>query len=327
MSTPNNPRNKHAPATVQSPLDMRYCMVNGQLLAVAENHLSLFDRGFTLADGVVETVLIKNGEPVWWAEHEARLATAAKILAINYPNLQTDGKAEANDKKNFNEKILADIKKLWHANVAEGDKTAKANAAKASVANCVLRITLSRGVMMARGLWPIDKSDKQATTPTMAMMLYWHQPATTVAAVVTTTITRKNHHSPLTAIKWLGGYGDNLLARATTDADDALLLNTDDNLVSATVGNVFLLFADGWRTPGRQDGIIPGIARAKILSSNIITVREETIPHGVIKQARAGFISNSLGIRAIASIDGQALPDHNIAETIYKKIIRLYSEK
>ena len=302
--------NKHLDPT---PIDsITHCMVDGKLLLVTEKHLSLFDRGFLLADGVFETVLIKNGVAVWWEEHMARLAAAAKTLGIDMPYRTA---ASDIDTKKF----LADVKTLCHANHAPPDK------------NYVLRVTLSRGVVYGRGLWPDTLQQKSPnplpkSLPTIAMALYHHQPMANAAAVAVAMMTRKNHLSPLAAIKWLGGYGDAMLARANINADDALLLNTSGNLVSATVGNVFLLLPDGWQTPAAQDGIIHGLARHHILASGKWQVRAATIPQDNIENALAGFISNSLGVRPIKTIDGRTLLEGNKGVETCTMAARIYDE-
>ncbi|MDI9314327.1 MAG: aminotransferase class IV [Hydrotalea sp.] len=304
--------NNHSAGAQSTTPPITHCMVDGELLPVTGKHLSLFDRGFSLADGLFETILIRNGRVIWWQEHMARLTAGAGILRIHLAE---------KFQENLQELLLADVERLLRANHADNQKL------------YVLRITLTRGVVNGRGLWPgALQQPSPAIAPTITMALTPHPafPHFTTAPVAVTiaNVTRKNHRSPLSAIKWLGGYGDNLLARAHCGAgvDDALLLNTADNLVSATVGNVFLLFADGWRTPAGNDGIIPGIARQMILASGIIKLHPATINQNDIKNAKAGFISNSLSLSPIKTIDGRPLPNVDGVGAVCADLARLYGE-
>ncbi|MGI9462072.1 MAG: aminotransferase class IV [Alphaproteobacteria bacterium] len=276
-----------------------HCLLNGKLLSVGDAALSVFDRGFSIADGLFETILIKNATPIWWQAHLARLKHGMKILHINTP---------IDDKK-----LWQDTKKLLAANHCQTNK------------NYVLRLTLSRGVFMMRGLW--QKAKKK---PTILLTLHHPSPVATSVDAYIATITRKNHLSPLSGIKWLGGYGDNILAhhshiirKKNNATQDILLLNGKDHLVSASTSNIFILL-DDWQTPQPSDGIISGIARAKILQSPLITVKEKTIPLSAIKKARAAFTSNSLRLEPITTIDNRTLPDYHLGIDICQKLTALY---
>ena len=64
------------------------------------------------------------------------------------------------------------------------------------------------------------------------------------------------------------GYGDAILARreaVANRADDAVLLNCQGNLACSTVGNVFLRIHGEWLTPDLDSGILPGLARARLI--------------------------------------------------------------
>ncbi len=131
--------------------------------------------------------------------------------------------------------------------------------------------------------------------------------------------TRRNEHSPLSGIKSLN-YGDNILARREAvqkGASDALMLNTKGHVACATVGNVFFRLNGAWTTPMLSDGILPGIARAKIIPQ--LEASERTLTEQDIAGADAAFISNSLGCTAIASIEGRVLQQSALPESIYEK--------
>ncbi len=277
------------------------CLVHGKLLPMAQPALSVLDRGFLLADGVFETILIKNGAPCWLTQHVNRLARGANILSINHiipPDLW-----------------LADIEKLYHANHCQKNL------------QYALRLTLSRGVSHERGLVITPPAH-----PTIVMTIHHHplaiSPAGEGLAVIVTNV-QKNHRSPLSAIKWLGGYGENMVAKNLAQqqgAQDGLLMNGDGNIICSTVGNIFLLLDDVWYTPPLSDGIVDGLARANILSSNILAATERSITPAMIDNIAAGFISNSLGLQPIGRLNGRVLPLLPLSLEIYKKLQPIYCE-
>ena len=72
-------RSRDAPATA------RHVWVDGALLPADGPHLSVFDRGFQLGDGIFETLRARGGRPTELAEHLARLRRSAAGLDIALP--------------------------------------------------------------------------------------------------------------------------------------------------------------------------------------------------------------------------------------------------
>jgi len=60
--------------------------VDGRLLPADGLHLSAFDRGFQLGDGIFETLRARAGNPTELAEHLARLRQSAAGLDIPLPS-------------------------------------------------------------------------------------------------------------------------------------------------------------------------------------------------------------------------------------------------
>jgi len=245
---------------------------NGAFLDAQDAHLSIADRGFTLADGIFETLLGIGERPVWLAEHLSRLRDGASQLGLH---LAFDDQA-----------LEAAVIELLRRN---------------GFARSALRITLTRGLAAKRGLWVDDPS-----SPTLLITC-----APSVASgpqrVVIARTTRRNEHSPLSRIKSLN-YGDNILARREAlarGATDALMLNGQGHVVCATVGNLFARIGGQWITPPVSDGILPGIARGKILSR--MDVKQVSLSESDLRAADAAFISNSLGSVDVGEVDGEKL--------------------
>lgn len=243
---------------------------NGAFLDGADARLSIADRGFTLADGIFETLLGIGERPVWLTEHLVRLRDGAAELGLHL----------AFEDQAIEEAVVALLRKHGFARSA-------------------VRVTLTRGPAAKRGLWVDDQS-----SPTLLITC---APSVTVSEpqrVVIARTTRRNEHSPLSRIKSLN-YGDNILARREAlarGAADALLLNGQGHVVCATVGNLFARIAGAWITPPVSDGILPGIARGRIISC--LKVRQASLSESDLHAADAAFISNSLGSIDIAEIDG-----------------------
>jgi len=246
---------------------------NGAFLDERDARLSIADRGFTLADGIFETLLGLGERPVWLAEHLRRLREGASQLGLHVA---------------FDDQTLE---------CAVVDLLRRNGFTRSAV-----RITLTRGPAAKRGLWVDDRS--------LPTLLITCAPSSVPGPqrVVIARSTRRNEHSPLSRIKSLN-YGDSILARRealSRGATDALMLNGQGQVVCATVGNLFARVGTQWITPPVTDGILPGIAREKIIMSGV-DVKQAALSEVDLRAADAAFISNSLGSADIVEIEGVKL--------------------
>jgi branched-chain amino acid aminotransferase len=253
---------------------MSVVWLNGSLLDESEARLQITDRGFTLADGVFETIRAVGAKPLWLPGHLQRLKAGADQIGLSIP---------------FKEDVIENaIAQLLDS---------------ASSATSAIRLTVTRGPVAARGLWP----SKQAFCPTCVLTI---APASAPSAqdFVICKITRRNEYSPLSRIKSLN-YGDNILARQEAherNAGDALMLNTAGNIACATVGNAFFLIAGRWKTSSLTDGILAGLARRRFIKE--LDAVETPLSVKAIMTSEMAFVCNSLGATPIRSIEGHALP-------------------
>ncbi|KGP63230.1 4-amino-4-deoxychorismate lyase [Legionella norrlandica] len=90
-------------------------------------------------------------------------------------------------------------------------------------------------------------------------------------------------------------------------ADDALFFNMENHATETTCANLFLIENNILYTPGIEDGILPGITRARLIAlcqQNEIIVQEAALTKKRIEGADAVFLTNSLqGIRRVLSLD------------------------
>lgn len=246
---------------------------NGAFLDEVDARLSIADRGFTLADGIFETVLGIDEKAIWLTEHLHRLRDSASQLDL---------------------RVVFDDQSLETAVIGLLRNSRFGRSA--------IRITLTRGPAAKRGLW-VDG-------PSLPTLLITCAPSSRMAesqSVVIARSTRRNEHSPLSRIKSLN-YGDNILARRealSRGAADALMLNGQEHVVCATVGNLFARIAGQWVTPPVSDGILPGIARGKIMSC--MDVEQGFLSEADLSAVDAAFISNSLGSVDVVEIEGVKL--------------------
>jgi branched-chain amino acid aminotransferase len=248
--------------------------VNGVLTDDGKVAIDARDRGFTLGDGVFETIAVRRGQAPRLVAHLARLRRGLEVIGLDLAQ---------------NDQTLVD----WMNAVMSANSTT----------NAVLRLTVSRGVGV-RGI-----ALPPSPLPTVIITASPLPPEPAPARVVVATTTRRNEASPLSRIKSLN-YLDNILARKEAEekgADDAVMLNTRGNVACATVANIFLLVDGGLLTPPVADGALPGTARADVIA--LARAEEKTVTREMLANASEVFLSNALGIRPVTHIDGAPVGD------------------
>ena len=238
--------------------------------------IPLDDRGFTLGHGLFETVLWAGGQLAHWDAHVQRLERGCRALSLPAP-----------DRAAF----------LAAATTAIAEAGTPARAA--------VRLSWSAG-SGGRGL---DMPDLLA--PRLSVIV------TAIAAVtgpvtLATARVRRNDRSPTSRLKTLS-YLDNVLARAeatAAGAEEALMLNTAGEIACAAAANVFWIRHDVVFTPDLDCGVLDGIMRREVIAAcHHLGLQVEEVYANPGRLAGAPmFITNSLmGVRAVASLDGQAL--------------------
>jgi branched-chain amino acid aminotransferase len=217
--------------------------VDDRLQEAAGTHLSAFDRGFQLGDGVFETLRARAGRPTELAEHVDRLRRSAEGLSIDLPgDLAT--------------RISGAIDTLLEAEGLGGPE-----------GDASIRITVSRGVIRARGLLPSGV----ASSPTLVVQAW---PVTPPPAghlehglhLVPSSV-RRDPSSPLAALKTTSraDYVHARLEAKSLGADDALFLTIDGRLSEATSANIFIVQGSRLATPSLDCAVLPGTTRDWLL--------------------------------------------------------------
>ena len=245
--------------------------LNGKL--VTDPTLSASDRGFLLGDGVFETMRTAGPTVLWLDDHLARLRAGADLLGIplnHNPNEIADGLT-----------ALVGVAGFEHG---------------------ALRLTLSRGPSAGRGLVPPAEP-----VPTLLATIAKLAPPVAPVSLVVAQSVRRNEGSPLSRTKSLN-YGDNIVARREAigrGADDAILLNNRGLVTSATVASLFLKLGGRWVTPPIADGVLPGLARQRLIG--LLGADEGSVQEAALGHVESIMMSNSLGLSAALSLDGRAL--------------------
>lgn len=265
--------------------------IDGRLEPAGGTHLSAFDRGFQLGDGVFETLRARRGRPAELSAHVARLRRSASGLSIPVPD----------DLEALLDEAIAALLAADRLDGPEGDAS--------------VRITVSRGTFLGRGLLP----PTEHPPATIVVQAWPVQPAPAdhlerglhlVASSV-----RRDPENPLAALKTTSR-ADYVYARIEAreaGADDALFLTTDGFLSEATSANVFLVRGDELATPARGCAILPGTTREWILRwaervglravEGWLTVRD-------LAAADEAFLSSSVaGILPVTRFGGEPIGD------------------
>jgi branched-chain amino acid aminotransferase len=246
--------------------------LDGCLCPVEEARIDPADRGFTLGDGLYETIRARDGKPLRLAAHFARLQSGAGALGIPLP---------------YADRMLA----------AAMTTVLSVNA----LTDGVLRLTLTRGPA-PRGL-----ASPASAQPTLLISAAPPPAPLPPARVIVATCTRRNELSPTTRFKTLNML-DSILARREAEqrgADDALLLNGAGRLAEATAANLFLVIDGEVVTPPAADGALPGVMRGDVLD-RLAAVAAPLTP-GDFAVASEAFLTNANGIRAVVAVDGKAV--------------------
>lgn len=249
--------------------------INGTLQAAEAATVALADRGFTLGDGVFETLLWRHSGPgagpQRFMAHMARLSHAASSLGL-CETLQPD----------------------WlRAGIAAVCQSADTDLA--------VRITLSRGIG-PRGL-----AVPEAAEPSFIITAAPHRKAGPVRNLVRTTVARAPG-APSARFKTLS-YIDNIEALRQARAvggDDGLLLGSAGQPVCACAANLIVSRHGQLVTPPVHDGALPGIVRGALVRSGLVS--EAQLAWADLADCDAIVTTNALtGPRPVMAFEGRVL--------------------
>ena len=276
--------------------DGTHVWVDDELLAAAERHLSAFDRGFQLGDGIFETLRASGGRPTELPEHLARLHRSALGLDIDLP-------------ADLDERLATGIDALLAADALDGPE-----------GDASIRITISRGAYRSRGVLPPDE-----VVPATVVIQAWPVAPVPDAHLerglhLVASAVRRDPQSPLATLKTTSRaeYVYARLEARRAGADDALFLTVDDHLSEGTSANIFLVRSAGGgalelATPSLDCAILPGTTRSWLLEwATRVGLRafEGALTRADMANAREAFLSSSVaGILPVTTFEGAPIGD------------------
>ncbi|MDW3094471.1 MAG: aminodeoxychorismate lyase [Gammaproteobacteria bacterium] len=257
-------------------------LVNG----IANDALSIVDRGLLYGDGVFETILCEAGRPILLAGHTQRLENGCKRLGLAKQNLSI---------------ILSDIREV------------------AQQEDCVVKVIITRGERN-RG-YAFDKEDNTSTRivyrddlPSIPVDYYQEGIQLTKCEYLIP------DNAPLAGIKHLNRL-DQVMARSewNTQFQEGIMLSNDGRVVEGTMTNIFIESDQKWFTPILETSGILGVMRQWLMRNCFhagIECVEKDIQLSEFKNAQSIFVCNSVvGIWPVTQFEGKTYP---VSEAVSK---------
>jgi branched-chain amino acid aminotransferase len=246
--------------------------VNGTLVDEAAAAIDIFDHGFTVGDGVFETIALRAGITYAPTRHLARLVRSATRMGLARPDPDELRAAVALT-------VAANPAVTWGA----------------------LRVTYTSGpgtVGSGRG--------GAATTVVAARAMARYD---ALAEVITVPWPR-NERGALAGIKTTS-YGENAMALADAHrlgATEAIFANTRGNLCEGSGTNVFVVINGQLVTPPLAAGCLAGITRGLVIERCGLDVDERDVPLDVLYMSDEAFLTSATrDIQPIRAVDGRGL--------------------
>lgn len=249
--------------------------VNDELVPVSNAKVSVLDHGFTVADGVFETLLVLDGNVFARDLHLLRLGKSATGLGISLPDATLLNSAI--------DQVLG-----AHKNMDFGR----------------LRLTVTSGS------GPLG-SDRTNAEPTLVVSISAQDKWPDSTSVLLVPWTR-NEDSPLAGLKTTS-YAENAYALAAAKSrgfSEALFCDTSKRLSEGTGSNVFLVINDAVVTPSDASGLLRGVTRDLVIRwarESGIEIAERDVSPTELWDAQELFLTSSTRdvqpITQLASLD------------------------
>jgi branched-subunit amino acid aminotransferase/4-amino-4-deoxychorismate lyase len=265
--------------------------LDGDLVPSDAAHVSVYDRGFQLGDGVFEALRARRGVAVELAGHLARLHDSLAALAFELP---------------FDDaRIAAGIEALLAVEGLDG-------ADDPNPGDAAVRVTVSRGFDPTRGVKP-----NPGGRATVAIQVWPFTPPS--ARVLSdgerfvTSAIHRDAESPIAGIKTISR-ADLVYARIEAEragADDAIFLTTDGRITEATTSNVLLITGDTCATPRLGTGLLAGTTRAWLVAHGdavgLAMVQRDLTPADVFAADEMAVCASIGGVLPVTSLDGKPI--------------------
>jgi 4-amino-4-deoxychorismate lyase len=236
-------------------------IVNGQ----QQQHIDIADRAFQYGDGCFTTMAFRNGRIEFFDAHISRLKLACKRLYID-----------------FNK--WSDIERCIVESLQSTD-------------NCVVKVIITRGVG-GRGYSPEGADNPSFIITHHVIPKHYILWQTDGIKLTISTITLACQPQ-LAGIKHLNRLEQVLVKHALikTSYDDAIVCDTEQNVIETSVGNLFWYKDNVWYTADHTESGVEGVMRNQVLA----VMQEKGLLCQVVRQdisvlfcAQELFVCNSL---------------------------------
>jgi len=250
---------------------MLECLVNGEI----SNFVSATNRGLNYADGIFETLVVHNTRPRRWQAHMDRLGAGCERLGLVMPPQAV---------------LLREVQTV-----------------SAGLTDAVVKIVLARDGF-GRGYAPPENA---TCTRIVSAHIYPEGVADLAREGVKARICdlRLAIQPALGGIKHLNRL-EHVLASAELrekNAEEGILLDWEDHIISAVAANIFLVMEDRLLTPRLDRCGVRGVVRAQILAGFAARCEQRRLLVEMFQEADEVFICNSVrGIVPITAINDRA---------------------
>ena len=272
-------------------------LVNGH----AQDHIAVADRGLHYGDGLFETIAVNGGEPRLWERHWRRLSTGCQRLGIAQPDPE----------------ILWEETRRVCTGIDQG----------------VFKIILTRGAG-GRGYRPPQTGQATRIMATYPWPAYpevnWQQ-----GVAVRVCTTRLGRNPALAGTKHLNRL-EQVLARSEwhdPHIAEGLMLDDHGHVIAGTMSNLFIVTAQGLRTPVLAACGVAGVMRSVIfdLAAELnIAWEEAPLRLEDLHRADEVFLTNALiGIWPVRRIEQRDYSVGSLTERLGERLRALlgtYSE-
>ncbi len=278
-----------------------YIFINDSIISEMEGYITTKDRGFLYGDALFETLRSYRENPFRLTEHLNRLRSSAQSLKIPFA---------------FSDEHLRNVVQTLIK--------------KNEIPDAYIRITLSRG-WGSRGLAMHDNAKPTLLIEVKPLSPYPKELYEKGMSIIVSE-TKRSTSCPISRHKTTNLLTSILVKEEVRNrsADEALLLNTDNDVIECTVSNIFIVKEKCIITPPLDTNILPGITRKTVLNiCNNMNIHVKEVRFGVemVRDADEVFITNSLmEIMPVSRIEesdiGESVPGE-MTTTLMKAYKRL----
>ncbi|HEY0262468.1 MAG TPA: aminotransferase class IV [Chitinophagales bacterium] len=271
---------------------------NDSFISEEEKQFSVQERVLRYGDGFFESMIAVNYRVLWLSEHYERIVSSAEILKLEI-------------EKSFSQEKFAEIlRELLQKN---------------DLKNARFRVVFYR---KGEGLYAPQKNDAG-----VFITCSESPPINSLSVIETMAIYAENKKAlgSLSNVKSCNAllYVMASLYAKEHNAQEAIILNAENNICEAITANVFIIQQHKIITPPLSSGCVAGVMRTKLLrelstTSRASVIEERAISLAEISAADAVFLTNvSKGIQAVRTINDSVYSIEKVRDVyaLYQKML------